>query len=77
MLVLSFSSNKQHYMPKVFALGCQSLEDNSAVTYMVSNVYNPESEISICYNILKLFFDWPLAVKRITKKDSSLTYIFN
>ena len=76
-LTLSSNNNKQLYIPKGFAHGYQSLEDNSAVTYMVSNVYHPESEIGICYNDPKISINWPIAVKRISKKDSSLTHIFN
>ena len=76
-LVLSSRNNKQLYIPKGFAHGYQSLEDNTAVSYMVSEVYHPESELGICYSDPKISIDWPLETKKISEKDSKLEYILN
>ena len=76
-LVLSSRNNKQLYIPNGFAHGYQSLENNSAVIYMVSEAYHPESEFGICYRDPKISIDWPLEVKRISEKDSKLEYILN
>ena len=76
-LVLSSRNNKQLYIPKGFAHGYQSLENNSAVIYMVSEAYHPESELGICYRDPKISIDWPLEAKRISEKDSKLEYILN
>lgn len=59
------------YVPKDFAHGFQSLEDNSEIMYLVSEVYTPSAEAGIRYNDPSLRIEWPLPVSVITQKDAS------
>ena len=70
--ILSTRNNCQLYIPKGFAHGYQSLEDQSAVIYMVSEVYKPEFEFGISYNDPKISIDWPLEKTNISLKDSTI-----
>ena len=59
------------YVPKDFAHGFQSLEDNSEVMYLVSEVYTPAAEAGIRYNDPAIGIQWPLPVSMITEKDAN------
>jgi dTDP-4-dehydrorhamnose 3,5-epimerase len=41
------SPGEEVYVPRGFAHGFLTIEDNTVVQYLVDNVYNPESEGSI------------------------------
>lgn len=60
------------YVPKDFAQGFQSLEDNSEIQYLVSTVYTPAAEAGIRYNDPNIGIEWPLPVSMITEKDANL-----
>jgi dTDP-4-dehydrorhamnose 3,5-epimerase len=60
------------YVPKDFAQGFQSLEDNSEIQYLVSAVYTPAAEAGIRYNDPNIGIEWPLPVSMITEKDAKL-----
>jgi dTDP-4-dehydrorhamnose 3,5-epimerase len=60
------------YVPKDFAQGFQSLEDNSEIQYLVSAVYTPAAEAGIRYNDPNIGIEWPLPVSMITEKDANL-----
>lgn len=57
------------YVPKGFAQGFQSIEDNSEIMYLVSEVYTPDAEAGIRYNDPSFGIEWPLPVSMITEKD--------
>jgi dTDP-4-dehydrorhamnose 3,5-epimerase len=59
------------YVPKDFAQGFQSLEDNSEIMYLVSEVYTPSAEAGIRYNDPSIGIEWPLPVSMITEKDTN------
>lgn len=59
------------YIPKDFAQGFQSLEDNSEIMYLVSEVYTPTAEAGIRYNEPTIGIEWPLPVSMITEKDTN------
>jgi dTDP-4-dehydrorhamnose 3,5-epimerase len=56
-------------IPRGFAHGFQSLEDNSLVLYAVDNIYNPESGIR--YKDPTLAISWPISNPILSKKDLS------
>lgn len=68
---LSMDDYRVLYVPKDFAQGFQSLEDNSEMTYLVSEVYTPPSEAGIRYNDPSIQVDWPLPVTMISEKDKN------
>jgi dTDP-4-dehydrorhamnose 3,5-epimerase len=59
------------YVPEYFAHGFQTLEDNTEVTYQVSQFYAPGSERGTRYNDPAFGIEWPIAVHVISDKDKS------
>ena len=68
---LSSENYKMLYVPEGFAHGFLTLEDNTEVTYMVTEFYNPGAESGIRYNDPAFAITWPLQVQVISEKDSS------
>src|ERR1700722_11571526 len=48
------------YVPRGFAHGLVTLEDNTEVLYLVSEFYAPESERGLRWNDPQFEIDWPL-----------------
>jgi dTDP-4-dehydrorhamnose 3,5-epimerase len=59
------------YVPENFAHGFITLEDNTEVTYQVSEFYSPGSERGICYNDPAFGIKWPIQVEVISEKDKT------
>jgi dTDP-4-dehydrorhamnose 3,5-epimerase len=59
------------YIPKGFAHGFLTLEDNCEVIYMVDEFYNPNSETGIRYDDKSLDLKLPFKPKIISKRDIS------
>jgi len=68
---LSADDYKMLFVPEQFAHGFQTLQDNSEVTYQVSQFYTPGSERGIRYNDPAFGITWPFAVEVISNKDQS------
>jgi len=68
---LSADNYKMLFVPEQFAHGFQTLQDNSEVTYQVSQFYTPGSERGIRYSDPAFGIAWPLAVEVISNKDQS------
>ena len=60
------------FVPEGFALGLQTLEDNSEVCYQMSQFYKPECSKGIRWDDETLKISWPLKPSVISKKDSNL-----
>ncbi len=60
------------YVPKGFALGFQTLEDNTELFYQMSQFYKPEYSRGIIWNDKKLNISWPIKMTVISEKDLSL-----
>ena len=69
---LTMDDNRLLYVPKDFAQGFQSLEENSEIMYLVSEVYTPAAEAGIRYTDPAIGIQWPLPVSMITEKDAHL-----
>jgi dTDP-4-dehydrorhamnose 3,5-epimerase len=71
----SFELESTHYssiyIPEGIAHGFQTLEDNSVLSYQISNIYNPEFSRGIRWNDPLFNIDWPLEVSKMSKKDLS------
>ncbi len=67
--VLSSQNRSMMYVPKGFAHGFISLEENSEVIYLVSSFYAPESERTLLFSDKNVSIDWPVAPRVISDKD--------
>lgn len=65
------------FIPKGFAHGFQTLEENSELLYLHTEYYNPNFEGGIKYNDPKININWPLEVTQISDKDNKYKYINN
>jgi dTDP-4-dehydrorhamnose 3,5-epimerase len=68
---LTSENYKMLYVPENFAHGFQTLEDNTEVTYQVSQFYSPGSERGARYNDPAFGIQWPVEVRVISDKDKS------
>lgn len=59
------------YIPKGFAHGFQTLEDDSEVLYQMSEIFYPESAKGIHWKDPLFNIDWPSMEPIISEKDSS------
>jgi dTDP-4-dehydrorhamnose 3,5-epimerase len=59
------------YIPKGFANGIQTLEDNTEIFYQVSQFYTPEAEKGIKWDDPFFNINWPEKISVISTKDSS------
>lgn len=57
------------FVPEDFAHGFVALEDDSEVMYLVSSLYNFESERIIRYNDPHFNIKWPIEVSVVSEKD--------
>ena len=69
--IISEKNNYAVFIPKGFAHGYLSLEDNTIVNYLVDEYYNPKSESGIIYNDKTINIDWGINDDKIiiSKKD--------
>jgi dTDP-4-dehydrorhamnose 3,5-epimerase len=69
---LSASSERLAYVPKGFAQGYQTLEDDTEVLYQMSHHYVPEAARGVRWDDPAFGIDWPAAEGRlISERDRS------
>lgn len=68
---LSADNYKMLYVPQYFAHGFITLQDNTEVTYQVSEFYQPTAERGIRYNDPLFSIKWPIDVTVISEKDKN------
>ncbi len=66
---LNDQNHLQLFIPKGFAHGFLTLEDDSEVLYKVDQYYNKNSDRAIKYNDQRIGIIWPVEVKIISDKD--------
>lgn len=66
---LSARNRRMMYVPKGFAHGFLTLEDETEALYLVSEFYSPEHERGIRWNDPAFNIAWPKAVIVISDKD--------
>lgn len=72
---LSAQTRNMLYIPKGFAHGFQTLEEESEIIYLVSNYYNKEHENGIRYDDKSVKIEWPLERTKISDKDLAIPLI--
>ena len=66
---LSAETRRSLYVPRRFAHGYQSLEDDSEVTYLTGEFYEPGQEGGLRHDDPRLGIAWPLAAVGVSEKD--------
>ena len=68
---LSYENHKMIYIPKGFAHGFQTLEDNTEIFYHMSDCYMPEYARGISWNDKAIDIRWPINHPIISDNDKS------
>lgn len=68
---LSADNYKMNYIPKGCAHGFQTLDDNTEVLYLMSQVYSPKHSRTVRWNDNAFKINWPLIPTVISEKDSA------
>ncbi|WP_142784486.1 dTDP-4-dehydrorhamnose 3,5-epimerase [Changchengzhania lutea] len=71
-LILDDLSKKQLYIPKGFAHGFLTLEDNTIFFYKCDNYYNKASESGVIFNDKELNIDWDFPNDKLIISDKDL-----
>lgn len=67
---LTGENRKMTYVPKGFAHGFMTMEDDTEFMYFVSEFYSPENERIIRWNDPKFNIQWPEVPSNLSKKDT-------
>ncbi|UCE94654.1 MAG: dTDP-4-dehydrorhamnose 3,5-epimerase [Flavobacteriaceae bacterium] len=67
--VLSGENKKQIFVPRGFAHGFLSLEDNTILNYKCSQYYHSKSEVSLLWNDPDFNIDWGIVDPILAEKD--------
>ncbi len=73
--ILTAQNMKALYIPKGFAHGFQTLEENTQLLYMHSEFYSPTHESAINYLDPKVKISWAMDVSELSEKDKNHPYI--
>ena len=66
---LTQDNYKMLYVPEDFAHGFITLEDNTEVTYLVTEFYTPGAEAGIRWNDPEFKIEWPIMPSLVSEKD--------
>lgn len=69
--ILSAENLKMMYVPEGFAHGYQTLEENTELLYLHTEIYSPKHEKGIRFDDPMTNISWPLEVAEISKKDQN------
>lgn len=70
-ITLSANNRFALYIPKGFAHGFVTLEDNTEVLYQMSDFFQPNSAKGVRWNDESFKIDWPVDISIISNKDKS------
>ena len=68
---LTAKNYRMLYVPEGFAHGFLTLDNDTEVTYQVSQFYHPASERAVRFNDPMFAIEWPSEVLVISEKDKS------
>lgn len=71
--VLSSKNGRQLYIPKGFAHGFMTLEDDTEIVYKCSDFYAPECEGAVRFDDPDIGIEWPSINCRTTLSEKDLT----
>lgn len=71
-IVLKDSEYKSLYVPKDFAHGFITLEEDTEVFYQIAGSYNPDFAKGIRWNDIAFNINWPIKPKVISSADNNL-----
>lgn len=72
---LTQENQKMIFIPKGFAHGFQTLEDDTHLLYFHSEVYIPSNEGAVNVSDPLLNIQWPLDIKNLSKRDQEHTFL--
>ena len=70
---LTAENRRMLYVPRGFAHGFQTLEEDTETFYMVSEFYTPGAESGVRWDDPSFGIDWPLPPSEISDKDQQWT----
>lgn len=73
--ILSQSNNRFMYIPKGFAHGFLTLEDDCEILYFHSEFYSQKNEGGIRYDDPKIKIKWPHKIKYLSDRDKAHPYL--
>lgn len=71
---LSAENKNQLYIPRGFAHGVISLDDNSTIEYFADNLYSPENDRSIRFDDPEIAVDWGTDEVILSDKDRNAPF---
>jgi dTDP-4-dehydrorhamnose 3,5-epimerase len=74
-LELTAANRLMLYVPKDFAHGFQTLEDNTEIAYQMSEYYHPEAGRGLRWDDPALGIGWPLVASVISSTDRALPHL--
>jgi len=74
-LELTSENHKMLYIPKGFAHGFLTLDDDSEIFYQMSDCFVPESALGIRWNDPSIGINWPFTPSIISDRDNSYPLI--
>jgi dTDP-4-dehydrorhamnose 3,5-epimerase len=66
---LTAANHQMLYIPKLFAHGFQTLEDDTEIFYQMSEFYEPSASRGLRWNDQVLGIQWPIAAGVMSEKD--------
>ena len=68
---LTATNHRVLYIPKLFAHGFQTLEDDTEIFYQMSQFYEPAASKGLRWNDPRLGINWPLGERILSSRDAS------
>ncbi|PZO54444.1 MAG: dTDP-4-dehydrorhamnose 3,5-epimerase [Alphaproteobacteria bacterium] len=68
---LSAENMRQLYIPKGFAHGFQTLQDDCQVGYLISDFYAPNAAAGVRWDDPSFAIEWPMPVSEMSDKDKA------